>query len=197
MLIPRSPIAELVEHEFAPWVIPHQIHRVLDLCTGSGCIGIATAHYMTQVSVDLCDICQDALDVAQKNIDRYQLQDRVRTVRSDVFSHIQNLRYDLIVSNPPYVDQHDIDTMPDEFRHEPIKGLAAGVDGLDIVRRILVEVADHLTDNGILIVEVGNSQQTLMALYPDVPFTWLEFARGGDGVFLLSCEQLKQHFGHQ
>ena len=166
------------------------MHRVLDLCTGSGCIGIGAATVFEGALVDLSDISEDALAVAEANIDLHEVRDRVRTIRSDVFDAITE-RYDVILSNPPYVDARDLAAMPAEYRHEPQLGLAAGDDGLDIARRILDGAADHLTEEGLLIVEVGNSWEALEAAYPDLPFTWLEFENGGDGVFLLRAQDLR------
>ena len=190
VLIPRSPIAELIHQHFAPWIEPNQVRRVLDLCTGSGCIGIATALLMPGTQVVCSDISPEALAVAQHNSDHYELNDRVNLVVSDMFERIEG-RFDVIVSNPPYVDAADIANMPLEYNHEPVKlALASGNDGLDCTRKILAQAADHLTENGILIVEVGNSQQALMQAYPQLPFTWLTFEFGGDGVFLLRREDL-------
>lgn len=191
VLVPRSPIGELLQSELQPWLGDRHVTRVLDLCTGSGCIGIAAATVFEDAEVDLSDISADALAVADSNIDYHQVGDRVRTVQSDVFDNIQG-RYDVIVSNPPYVDAGDMASMPEEFRHEPVLGLAAGDDGLDIAHRILAKAADHLTPGGLLIVEVGNSWVALDEAYPDLPFTWLEFDQGGDGVFLLQAEDLQQ-----
>lgn len=193
VLIPRSPIAELIEDGFRAWFPEEPPARVLDLCTGSGCIGIATAHYLPTVEVDLSDISEDALAVARANINRHDVGRRVRAVTSDVFSGLEGQVYDLIVSNPPYVDARDLATMPAEFRHEPSLALGAGKDGLDIVRRILRQARRHLSDHGVLIVEVGNSDHHLEAAFPEVPFMWLEFERGGQGVFALSAEELDAH----
>lgn len=190
VLIPRSPIAELIEQGFDAWFAEEPPARVLDLCTGSGCIGIATALHLPTCEVDLVDISVGALEVARANISRHDVGARVRAVHSDLFAGVAGQRYDLIVSNPPYVDERDLATMPAEFLHEPALALGAGVDGLDIVRRILREARGHLTDDGILIVEVGNSDRHLEAAYPAVPFLWLEFERGGHGVFVLTAAEL-------
>ena len=192
VLVPRSPIAELVEARFYPWLGEQSVDRVLDLCCGSGCIGIACAHAFPDARVDLADISPEALAVAQRNIARYALEDRVRAVRSDVFGGLDGERYDLIVSNPPYVSVAEMQTLPAEYRREPALGLEAGEDGMDVVARILADVPDHLTPSGILVVEVGASADLLMARYPDVPFLWLDFERGGDGVFLLTADQLAE-----
>ncbi|GHE21484.1 50S ribosomal protein L3 N(5)-glutamine methyltransferase [Halomonas urumqiensis] len=193
VLIPRSPIAELIEHGFAAWFPEEPPARVLDLCTGSGCIGIATALHLPTCEVDLADISDEALEVARINITRHDLGERVRAVPSDLFDGLGGHRYDLIVCNPPYVDARDLATMPAEFRHEPALALGAGRDGLDIVRRILRQARDHLTAEGVLIVEVGNSDRHLEAAFPEVPFLWLEFERGGQGVFALGVAELDAH----
>lgn len=191
VLVPRSPIGELLEAGLQPWLGDKPVCRILDLCTGSGCIGIAAATVFEDADVDLSDISADALAVANSNIDYHQVGDRVRAIQSDVFDNIEG-RYDVILSNPPYVDAEDMASMPEEFRHEPELGLAAGNDGLDIAHRILDKAADHLNPGGLLIVEVGNSWVALDEAYPDLPFTWLEFDQGGDGVFLLQAEDLLQ-----
>ncbi|MGO2133435.1 MAG: 50S ribosomal protein L3 N(5)-glutamine methyltransferase [Halomonas sp.] len=193
VLIPRSPIAELVEDGFATWFPEEPPARVLDLCSGSGCIGIATALHLPGCEVDLIDVCPDASEVSRINITRHSLGERVRALVSDLFAGVEGQRYELIVSNPPYVDARDLATMPEEFRHEPSLALGAGADGLDIVRQILRQVRDHLTDDGVLIVEVGNSDRHLEAAFPDVPFMWLEFERGGQGVFVLTAAELDAH----
>lgn len=190
VLVPRSPIGELIENGFQPWLGDKPVERILDLCTGSGCIGIGAASVFTDAEVDLSDISADALAVAESNIELHGVRDRVRTVQSDVFATVEG-RYDVIVSNPPYVDADDLASMPDEYRHEPELGLAAGKDGLDIVHRIIGDAAKHLTSGGLLIVEVGNSWVALDEAYPDLPLTWLEFENGGDGVFLITEQDLR------
>ncbi|WP_043530365.1 50S ribosomal protein L3 N(5)-glutamine methyltransferase [Litchfieldella xinjiangensis] len=193
VLIPRSPIAELIEDGFSLWFPEEPPARIMDLCCGSGCIGIAAALTLPTAEVDITDVSSDALDVAKANITRHDVGTRVRAVHSDVFEGVAGQRYDLIVSNPPYVDARDLSTMPDEFGHEPSLALGAGQDGLDIVRRILREARDHLNEGGVLIVEVGNSDRHLEAAFPDVPFLWLEFERGGHGVFALTAHELDVH----
>ncbi len=194
VLVPRSPIGELIEKHFAPYFSEEKPpQHILDLCTGSGCIAIACASYFPEAEVDAVDLSLDALDVAQMNIENHGLNEQVIPIQSDVFSGVEGQSYDLIVTNPPYVDQQDIDCLPAEFTHEPEMGLGCGVDGLDIVRVILAESAGHLTENGILICEVGNSQYHVEALYPEVEFTWLTFERGGHGVFMLNKAQLEKH----
>ena len=189
VVVPRSPLGELIQGGLQPWLGNKPVGRILDLCTGSGCIGIAAASVFEDAEVDLADISTDALDVAAVNIDYHEVGDRVSTVRSDVFDGLEG-RYDVILSNPPYVDADDIADMPAEYGHEPELGLAAGGDGLDIAHRILARAADYLNPGGLLIVEVGNSWVALQEAYPDMPFTWLEFENGGDGVFLLTAEDL-------
>lgn len=192
VLVPRSPIAELIGQHFAPW-LPAEPTRILDLCTGSGCIGIACAHAFPEAEVVLADLSFEALEVANQNIERHELEERVYTVQGDGFAGLPGQRFDLIVSNPPYVDAEDFADMPAEYQHEPELGLACGDDGLNLVRRMLAEAADHLSEQGILIVEVGNSQVHVEALYPEVDFTWLEFEQGGHGVFLLAAKQCREH----
>jgi ribosomal protein L3 glutamine methyltransferase len=192
VLVPRSPIAELVEQGFSPWLDPEHVGSVLDLCTGSGCIGIACAYAFPQALVDLSDISPAALDVAARNIERHRLEGRVRALRADVYDGLDGEQYDLIVSNPPYVSSAEMAQLPEEYRHEPELGLEAGDDGMDVVARILAGAAGYLRQGGIIVVEVGASAELLMARYPDVPFLWLDFERGGDGVFLLTAEQLDE-----
>jgi ribosomal protein L3 glutamine methyltransferase len=194
VLVPRSPIGELIEKHFSPYFNEQNPpSRILDLCTGSGCIAIACASYFPNAEVDAVDLSTDALNVAEINIENHGLSEQVIPIQSDVFSGVIAQKYDLIVTNPPYVDQEDIDCLPAEFTHEPKMGLGCGEDGLDIVRVILAESALHLNDDGVLICEVGNSQYHVENLYPEVDFTWLSFERGGHGVFMLNKAQLEQH----
>ena len=194
VLIPRSPIAELIEHQFFPYISANKsTKRILDLCTGSGCIAIACASYFNDAEIDAVDLSVDALNVAQINIENHGLSEQVIPIQSDVFSGVEGQFYDLIVSNPPYVDQQDIDSLPEEYLHEPEMGLGCGTDGLDIVRKILAESASHLNEGGLLFCEVGNSEVHVKALYPNVPFTWLTFERGGHGVFMLTKAQLIEY----
>jgi ribosomal protein L3 glutamine methyltransferase len=190
VLVPRSPIAELVEAGFEPWIDASRIGRVLDLCTGSGCIGIAAAVHLPDADVDLIDVSTQALSVARRNVAFHGLGDRVRVLESDLFAVLKGDRYDVIVSNPPYVSRAELESLPPEYHAEPKLGLLGGEDGLDLVLRILADADRHLTEDGILVVEVGSSAPALEARLPDVPFTWLDFERGGDGVFLLTRDQL-------
>lgn len=190
VLIPRSPIAELIEQHFSPWIADEQISRILDLGTGSGCIAIACALTFPEVKVDAADVSPAALEVAKLNVDKHNVGEQIRLVQSDLFAELQHEKYDIIISNPPYVSTQEVAELPEEYHHEPILGLVAGKEGLDFAIKILNEAAKHLTDNGILIVEVGNSEHSLVEKYPQIPFTWLEFQRGGGGVFLLTKKQL-------
>lgn len=193
VLVPRSPIAELIEAGFDPWIDGERLRRVLDLCAGSGCIGIASAYYLPDADVDLAEVSPPALEVARVNVERHGLGDRVRVLESDLFGALAGNIYDVIVSNPPYVSRAELDSLPVEYRREPELGLLGGEDGLDVAIRILREAGVHLSDEGILIIELGASAPRLEERFPEVPWTWLEFERGGEGVLLLTREQLGLH----
>ena len=190
VLVPRSPIAELISSGFSPWLSNAPQLQVLDLCCGSGCIGIACARILDAEQVVLVDISSDALNVARRNIAAHQLLGVCEPIQSDLFNELPRQRYHLIVCNPPYVDANEMVALAPEYGHEPRLGIEAGEDGLDIVRRILTEAREYLTDEGILVVEVGNSADALQDAFPDMPFLWLDFEHGGDGVFLLRAKQL-------
>lgn len=190
VLIPRSPIAELIENRFSPWIEEEKVTQILDLCTGSGCLAILAAYAFPGSRVDATDLSPDALEVAKQNVEMHGLSDQINLIQSDVFSGLPARKYDVIISNPPYVDLQDLNSMPAEYHREPRMALEAGEDGLTIVHQILAETKTYLNSGGILIVEVGNSAAALVKAYADLPFIWLEFERGGSGVFLLNESDL-------
>jgi ribosomal protein L3 glutamine methyltransferase len=189
-LIPRSPLAELIERGYAPWADPRRVRRVLDIGTGGGCIAIATAALMPRVRVDAVDISTEALALAAQNVRRHRLARRVRLIESDYFGALRGERYDIIVSNPPYVGAREMRSLPPEYRHEPRLALASGRDGMDAVRAILSGAREHLNPGGVLVVEVGNTEAAVQRAFARLPFTWLTFERGGGGVFVLRADQL-------
>ena len=193
VLVPRSPIAELIQNGFTPWLDGRDVRRALDLCTGSGCIGIAMAAHNPDWQVDLADISDGALELARENIRIQHVGDRVRAIKSDLFAGLKGEVYDLIVSNPPYVTEQEYAELPPEYRHEPALGLTAGPDGLDFALRILRDAPAHLSEDGLLIVEVGESERALTQLLPQVPFIWIEFNVGPMGVFALERRDLVEH----
>ena len=190
VLVPRSPIAELIAERFEPWVDETQVFNILDLCTGSACIAIACAYAFPDAQVDAVELSDDAMAVAQINVQKHQLEHQVELYQSDLFNELPAKPYDIIVSNPPYVAIAEWENLPAEFHAEPAMGFKGGEHGLDLVLRILVDAKHYLAEQGILIIEVGSSAETLQDMFPNVPFHWLEFEHGGDGVFLLTAEQV-------
>lgn len=195
-LIPRSPIAELIKNQFEPLVDPDEVYAIMDMCTGSGCIAIACAYAFPNATVDAVELSDEAIRVAQKNISDHQLNHQVRVMASDCFDDVGDKKYDLIVSNPPYVGADEMKDLPEEYRHEPLMALETSNNGLAVVEKILRQAHDYLSANGVLVVEVGNSDEALVDAYPEVPFVWLEFESGGHGVFMLHRDDIKAHFGN-
>ncbi len=193
VIVPRSHLGEFVLEQFQPWIEANRVQRVLDLCTGSGCIAIAVAHAFPTARVDASDISEDAVAVAAINVAQHGLEARVHLYKADCYDGLADARYDVILSNPPYVHPNEIDSLPAEYRHEPTLALVSGNDGLALVRRLLAGAARRLAPHGILLVETGNSADALQTAYPDVPFTWLTTSTGDESVFLLTAEQLAQH----
>ena len=194
VLIPRSPIAELIQQQFAPWVEPENVTRILDLCTGSGCIGIACCAWFPEAEVVGSDLSNSALKVATMNIAHFGVQEQMTLLKSDCFDQIPPAEYDIIVSNPPYVGLAGMQNLPTEYKHEPSMALFAEQQGLAIVQKILQQAGTYLSQQGILVVEVGESAEELIAFYPDVPFVWLDFAKGGEGIFLLTAQMVREYF---
>ena len=185
VLIPRSPFAELITSQFMPWLSFNDVNSILEIGTGSGCMAIACAYEFPHSNIDAVDIDEHAIEVANKNVAMHELEETVKIIKSDLFDQLADKKYDLIISNPPYVGQDEMQTLPEEYRHEPNHALEANDNGLELVGKILDKAKQHLNDNGILVVEVGNSMEALIERYPEIPFVWLEFEQGGDGVFLL------------
>ncbi|MDF1677219.1 MAG: 50S ribosomal protein L3 N(5)-glutamine methyltransferase [Legionellaceae bacterium] len=194
VLIPRSPLAECIATQFSPWIDAHRVQRILDLGTGSGCIAIACCHAFPDALVDAVDVSREALEVAQMNRVEHGVEEQLHLLQSDCFDALPHAAYDLIISNPPYVGLDEMKTLPKEYQHEPTLALCADNNGLAIVEKMLFSASNYLSPEGILVMEVGNSEVALTEAYPDVPFTWLEFEIGGSGVFLLTAEQLNQYF---
>ncbi len=190
VLVPRSPIAELIREQFSPWIEADQVHHVLDLCTGSACIAIACAYAFPDAQVDAVELSADALEVAKINVAKHEVEEQLSLYQSDLFSALPAEKYDLIVSNPPYVAIAEWEQLPAEFLAEPEMGFTGGESGLDLVIKILVDAAEYISEQGVLIIEVGSSAETLQAQFPEVPFYWLNFEQGGDGVFLLTADQV-------
>lgn len=190
VLIPRSPFAELITSQFMPWLSFNDVNTILEIGTGSACMAIACAYEFPHSKIDAVDVDTDAIQVAKKNVAAHELEDRVRIIKSDLFEELGDKKYDLIISNPPYVGHEEMQTLPEEYSHEPVHALNANDNGLELVINILTRVTDYLNDDGILVVEVGNSKEALIERYPEMPFIWLEFESGGEGVFLLNRNDL-------
>jgi len=191
--VPRSFIAELLQEQLTPWIEdPWAIHSALDLCTGSGCLAILTALAFPEAEVDAVDLSEDAISVAERNVADYHLNERINIIQSDAFTKLAGKRYDLIISNPPYVNAESVDLLPPEYLHEPELALGSGEDGLDFTRIILAEAKKHLTEDGILVVEIGHNRDALEAAYPNLPFIWLDTEAGDEYVFLLRAEDLPE-----
>ncbi len=190
-LVPRSPLAELIQADFSPWLDDPRVGRALDLCTGGGCIAISLAHHFEHCVVDATDLSPEALELATENVALHGLQGRVNLFEGDLFSPVKGQRYDLIVSNPPYVNAGDLALMPDEYLAEPAMGLGSGQDGLDITRRILAQATSQLTPEGLLVVEVGASMADAEAAFADLPLTWIDLSLGGEGVFVINAADLE------
>lgn len=186
VLIPRSPFAELITSQFMPWISYSQVKTILDIGTGGACIPIACAYEFSETVIDAVDIDDDAIDVANKNVALHELQERVHVIKSNLFEQLKGKKYDLIISNPPYVGHDEMQSLPEEYLHEPRHALEADDNGLELVGQILKQASEHLNEGGILAVEVGNSKEALIEQYPNLPFIWLEFENGGDGVFVLN-----------
>ncbi len=195
-IIPRSPIAELIEEQFSPWVDVDNVENILDLCTGSGCIAIGCAFNFPHALVDAVELNEKTMEVAQINVDRFEIDDQVKLIQGDLFENVSDKQYDIIVSNPPYVASREYEALPEEYTHEPKMALEAADDGLAIVSEILKKAHQYLTPKGVLVVEVGLLQDLVERTYPDVPFTWLQFERGGEGVFLLTADELREFSDH-
>jgi ribosomal protein L3 glutamine methyltransferase len=191
VLIPRSPLAELIEQQFSPWIDPENVGAILDVGTGSACIAVACAYAFPNAKIDAVDYSAEALAVAAINVAKHQLDEQINLIQSDGFENLKGQRYDIIISNPPYVDADDFAQLPVEYRHEPAMALAAGEDGLDVVVKLLAQAKQPLKKGGLLIIEVGNSKSALIKRFPRLPFVWLEFERGDAEVFLLTREQLE------
>jgi ribosomal protein L3 glutamine methyltransferase len=195
VIVPRSYFAELLDEALSPWLDnPDEVRSALDLCTGSGCLAIIMAHTFPQAAIDAVDLSPDALAVARRNVDDYGLAEQVELIESDLFSALTDRQYDLIISNPPYVTAESMQQLPTEYRHEPEMALAAGDDGLDIVRRMLAQAAAHLTADGLLMVEVGHNADLVEEAFPHVPFTWIDTVSSESKIFMLSRSQLQDYF---